>query len=68
MTLSSSELKPEEYVVDCKDSACGVEISMGFIDFAQLMDAAAFGLQCPKCHKKWVYIKSSVHTGRGCDE
>ncbi len=62
MALSNSKLKIEEYIVDCKDSVCNEEISIDFLDSVQLMDVAPFGLQCPRCHKKWVYDKSSIHT------
>ena len=61
MTLSNSKLKIEEYIVDCRDSVCSEEISIGMLDSVQLMDMAAFGLHCPRCHKKWVYDKSSIH-------
>jgi len=60
MTLSNSKLKIEEYIVDCRDSVCSEEISIGMLDSVKLMDA--FGLCCPRCHKKWVYDKSSIHT------
>ncbi len=62
MTLSNSKLKIEEYIVDCRDSVCSEEISIGMLDSVQLMDVAAFGLHCPRCLKKWVYDKSSIHT------
>ena len=62
MKLSNPKLKIEEYIVDCKDSVCSEQISLGFLDSVQLMDVAAFGLHCPRCHKKWVYDKSSIHT------
>jgi len=61
MTLSNSNLKVEECFVSCKDSVCSEEISIGFLDSVQLMDVDAFGLCCPRCHKKWVYDKSSMH-------
>ena len=61
MTLSNSKLKIEEYIVDCRDSVCSEEISIGLLDSVQSMDVVAFGLQCPRCHKKWVYDKSSIH-------
>jgi hypothetical protein len=61
MTLSNSKLKVEEYIVDCRDSVCSEEIFLGFLDSVQLMALDAFGLQCTRCHKKWVYDKSNMH-------
>jgi len=61
MTLSNSKLKIEECIVDCRDSVCSEEIFIGFLGSAQLMDVDAFGLRCPRCHKKWIYDKSNIH-------
>gem|GEM_PF-2086711 len=61
MMLSNSNSNIEEYFVNCKDSACSEEIFLGLLDSVQLINVAAFGLHCPRCHKKWVYDKNSIH-------
>jgi hypothetical protein len=62
MVLSNSEPNGKEYFVNCKDSVCDEEISLGLLDSMQLMNMAAFGLHCQRCHKRWIYDKNSIHT------
>lgn len=62
MVLSNAEPINKEYFVSCKDSICNEEISLGLLDSVQLMNMAAFGLHCLRCHKRWIYDKNSIHT------
>lgn len=62
MVLSNAEPIGKEYFVSCKDSICNEEISLGLLDSVQLMNMAAFGLHCLRCHKRWIYDKNSIHT------
>jgi hypothetical protein len=62
MVLSKFEPNSEEYFASCKDSSCNEEISLGLLDSIQLMNMAAFGLQCLRCNKRWIYDKNCIHT------
>jgi hypothetical protein len=61
MILPNSQRELGELVVNCRGSDCSEEISIRFLDSVELTDVAAFGLQCPRCHRKWVYDKSSIN-------